>query len=61
MSDDLHECYRRMEYCDRMAQIHSSEEARRDFLDLKRRWLMLARSYEFCARFEAPAQETWLH
>lgn len=58
VSKDLRECYRRIEYCDRMAQIHSSEEARREFLDLKQRWLMLARSYEFCARLEAPAEET---
>jgi len=52
MSEDLRECYRRVEYCARMAQIHGNETTRQEFLDLKRRWLMLAQSYEFVARYE---------
>lgn len=61
LSKDLRECYRHVEYCARMAQIHSSEQARREFLDLKQRWLMLARSYEFCARLESSTEETMMH
>jgi hypothetical protein len=52
MSEDLRECYRHVEYCARMAQIHGNETTRQEFLDLKRRWLMLAQSYEFVARCE---------
>jgi|GEM_PF-2915322 len=57
VSKDLRECYRQVEYCARMAEIHSDEATRREFRDLKQRWLMLARSYEFCASVEAPTQE----
>jgi hypothetical protein len=57
MSEDVRECYRHVEYCARMAQIHSNEKTRQEFLDLKRRWLMLAQSYEFVARVETFAAE----
>jgi hypothetical protein len=52
MSKDVRDCYRHVEYCARMAQIHSDERTRQEFLDLKRRWLRLAQSYEFAARLE---------
>jgi hypothetical protein len=60
-NEDVRECYRRIEYCDRMAQTHGSEEARREFLELRQRWLMLARSYELCARVEAFVKKTNVH
>jgi hypothetical protein len=37
VSEDLRECYGHVEYCARMAQIHSNEKTREEFLDLKRR------------------------
>ncbi len=57
MSEDVRECYRHVEYCGWMAQIHSNETTRQEFLDLKGRWLMLAQSYEFVARCETLTTE----
>jgi hypothetical protein len=61
VSKDLRECYRQAEYCARMARMQSGDHARREFLDLKERWLRLARSYEFYARLEALAEQTMVH
>jgi len=56
LSEDLRECYRHVEYCARMAQTHSNKNGQ-EFLDLKRRWLMLAQRYAFAARLEISTSE----
>ena len=50
LSDNVRGCYRRAEDCARQAQAQSNPELRQDFLDMERRWLSLARSYEFAER-----------
>ena len=52
MSDDIAECYRHAEDCARRAQGECEFSLRQDFLDLERRWLGLARSYEFTDRLQ---------
>jgi hypothetical protein len=46
LSEDISECYRNAEACARRASTESDPELRTDFLDMERRWLSLARSYE---------------
>jgi hypothetical protein len=36
--------------CKRLAEAALTEAAKADYLDMKRRWLSLARSYEFAER-----------
>ena len=52
LTDDVRECYRHAEECARQAHAISNPELRRDFLDLKLRWLKLARSYEVSERLK---------
>jgi hypothetical protein len=35
-----------------MAQVQSDPERRREYLEMQRRWLSMARSYEFAERLE---------
>jgi hypothetical protein len=46
LSEDIAECYRHAEACARRASTEADPELRTDFLDMERRWLSLARSYE---------------
>jgi hypothetical protein len=46
LSENIAECYRRAEACALRASAESDPEIRTDFLDMERRWLSLARSYE---------------
>jgi len=57
LSKDISECYLRAEQCKRLAEGALTPAAKKDFLDMERRWLSLARSYEFAERlsdFTAP-------
>jgi hypothetical protein len=44
---EIAECYRDAEECAQRAQREPDPGLRADFLDMERRWLALARSYEF--------------
>jgi len=46
VADEIAECYRRAAECREKADAASAPEAKRDFLELERSWLFLARSYE---------------
>ncbi len=47
LSAQIRECLRHAEDCARQAAAQSCPKLKEDFLDMERRWLFLARSYEF--------------
>ena len=50
VSAQVRECGRHAEECARQAKAQTNPKFQQDFLDLERRWLRLARSYEFSER-----------
>jgi hypothetical protein len=50
LSEDIRECYQLAKECARRAKAEADPRLRQDFLDMERRWLFLARSYEFTRR-----------
>ena len=50
LSEQVRDCLQRAEDCARQASAHTCPKLKADFLDLERRWLALARSYEFSDR-----------
>ena len=50
LSEQIRECLRRAEECKRLAENALTETGKADYLDMERRWLSLARSYEFAER-----------
>ena len=50
LSEQIRECLRHAEDCGRRAAAQTDLQLRQDFLDMERRWLFWARSYEFTAR-----------
>jgi len=50
LTSDIAECYRRAAECRERAESAPSASAKQAFLDLERRWLSLAHSYEFAER-----------
>jgi hypothetical protein len=57
-SEHVRECLRRAEDCARQAAAQTDTKMKDDFLDLERRWLSLARSYEFTERLDSFCGET---
>jgi hypothetical protein len=60
LSEQIRECLRHAEDCARQAAAQTCPNLREDFLDMERRWLLLARSYEFTERltdFSAEAKQ----
>jgi hypothetical protein len=49
LTEEIAECYRHASHCRDRAKRAIDPEAERDFLE-ERRWLSLARSYEFAER-----------
>jgi len=49
-SEQVRECLQHADDCARQAAAHTDPKMKEDFLDLERRWLSLARSYEFTER-----------
>jgi hypothetical protein len=47
LSEEIRECYEHAEICARKAAAHTNPKLKQDFLDMERRWLALARSFEF--------------
>ena len=52
VSKQVRECLRRAEECGQRAKIEPDPNAAKDFLDMERRWLSLARSYQFSEQLE---------
>lgn len=50
LSEQIRECLQQAEDCARQAAAQSCPKLREDFLGMERRWLYLARSYEFTER-----------
>ena len=50
LSEKVRECLQHADDCARQAAGQTCPKAKADFLDLERRWLKLARSYEFSDR-----------
>jgi hypothetical protein len=50
LSEQVRECLQHAEDCARQAAAQACPKLKEDFLDLERRWLALARSYEFSDR-----------
>ena len=47
LSAEIRECYSHALDCARQAAAQNDPTLKQDFLDMKRRWLYLARSYDF--------------
>ena len=47
LTEEIAECYRRAHESRKQADCTPDPSLKQDFLDLERRWLSLARSYEF--------------
>ena len=52
LSEQVRACWRHAEDCARQAAAQTSPKLKEQFLDLERRWLALARSYEFVERLD---------
>jgi hypothetical protein len=50
LSGEIAECYRHATEARERARIAGNEATKQDFLDVERRWLSLAHSYEFAER-----------
>jgi hypothetical protein len=48
LDGEIRECYRHAAECSRSADQNHDLFKKKDFLDMEKRWLCLARSYEFC-------------
>jgi len=58
LSGQIRECLQHAEDCARQAAAQSCPKLKADFLDMERRWLFLARSYEFTERLTDFSAET---
>jgi hypothetical protein len=47
LNEEVQECYRHADECRQRAEKAFIEKSRQEFLDMERRWLSLAHSYEF--------------
>lgn len=50
LSEQIRECYEHAEECARKAAAQTDPGLKQDFLDMERRWLALAGSFEFSRR-----------
>ena len=58
-SEEIRECLRRAEECKRMSRAALSPSAIQEYLEMERRWLALARSYEFTERLSRFRKRDW--
>ena len=47
LSEQIRQCLAHAEDCAQRAAVQTDPQLKQDFLDTERRWLFLARSYEF--------------
>jgi hypothetical protein len=52
LSGNIRECLQHAEHCALKAAAQTDPKLKQDFLDMERRWLSLARSYEFSGRID---------
>ncbi len=52
ISVQVRECRQYAEHCAQNAQMQSDPQVRQSYLEMQRRWLSLASSYEFSERLE---------
>jgi hypothetical protein len=52
LSEEVRECLEHAEDCARRAAAQTDAKMKEDFFDLERRWLSLARSYQFTERLD---------
>ena len=50
LTEKIRDCLEHAEGCARQAEAQTDPNQKQDFLDMERRWLSLARSYEFTDR-----------
>jgi hypothetical protein len=53
LSEQVRECLQRAEECAQQAKLQCDPKLAGDYLDLERRWLSLARSYQFSERLQS--------
>lgn len=58
LSEQVRECHRHAEQCAWQASVHTDSKLKDSYLEMERRWLTLARSYEFTQRLEDFSNET---
>ena len=58
LSEQVRQCHLHAEHCARQAGVQADPKLKGDFLEMERRWLMLARSYEFAQRLADFSDET---
>jgi hypothetical protein len=58
LSEEIRECYRHAEDCARQAAAQTCPNLKQNFLDMERRWMSLARSYEFTEQLTDFSSET---
>jgi hypothetical protein len=58
LSEQIRDCLQHAEDCARQADAQTDPTLKHDFLDTERRWLLLARSYEFTQRLGDFSNET---
>ena len=52
LSAEVRECLRHAEDCAERAKMEPSPALQRDYIEMERRWLKLARSYQLCERLQ---------
>jgi hypothetical protein len=52
LSEQIRECFAHVEECARKAAAQTDPALKQDFLDMERRWLTLAKSYELSRRLD---------
>jgi hypothetical protein len=57
LCEEVRECLQHAEHCARKAAAQTDPKLKKDFLDMERRWLSLARSYGFTERLTAFSDE----
>lgn len=58
LSEQIRECFAHAEDCARKAAAQTDPRLKQDFLDMERRWLTLAKSYELSRRLDDFSNET---
>ena len=52
LSDQIRDCYAHAEECARKAAAQTDRRLKQDFLDMEKRWLSLAKSYELSEQLD---------
>jgi len=57
LGEQIRDCYAHATECARKAAVQTDPQLKQDFLDMERRWLALAKSYELSQRLEDFSEE----